>query len=314
MNPSDEQDVRLIQVKMNVQYPYRAVICGEEHIVKGCRVGNLLTDKGEFIFSQFAGGYPLRSARFLEVATLQLNANGEWFINGHNLHSFVGRPDALRLGGITNNEALRVHKAGIRGVAWVQATDDGSITSQLDAMLRFWATAAQPIKVTEKPINDFLNHLSVTMHSFTLFKGWSQPIWLTGFHQVGVVTAEPTREQIELASVAAELKQTKTQLRKIQAAANKTLKEAMSKWMRFDPSGMSADTKARIEKAVKLYLTDPEKHSPSKIAAEFKVSRTSVSKWFTAFTKETGFPVVTHQRHESVADQFEANSGDDVEE
>jgi hypothetical protein len=36
--------------KMSVNYPYRAVICGEEYIVKGWRNGNLLTDKGEFIF------------------------------------------------------------------------------------------------------------------------------------------------------------------------------------------------------------------------------------------------------------------------
>ncbi len=73
--------------------------------------------------------------------------------------------------------------------------------------------------------------------------------------------------------------------------------------MRFDPPRMSADTKARIEKAVKLYITNPEKRSLKKIADEFGVSRKTVSVWFKQFTAETGYPVVTHRHHISVREQ-----------
>ncbi|MGH7980214.1 MAG: hypothetical protein ACREE6_12640, partial [Limisphaerales bacterium] len=106
---------------------------------------------------------------------------------------------------------------------------------------------------------------------------------------------------------AAELEQTKAKLRKAEAAANITWKEALSKWMRFEPAGMKADTRARIEKAVKMYLTDPDKHSLAKIAAEFCVSRTTVSGWFAKFTTETGFRVVTFERHETVVDHLKTD-------
>jgi hypothetical protein len=90
--------------KMSVKYPYRAVICGEEYIVKGWRDGNLLTDKGEFVFSRLLGkqvesewpgeigrvpsNYPIHSATLLEVAMLQSDEKGGWLLNGHNLWSF----------------------------------------------------------------------------------------------------------------------------------------------------------------------------------------------------------------------------------
>ena len=60
--------------------------------------------------------------------------------------------------------------------------------------------------------------------------------------------------------------------------------------------------------AVKMYMNEPEKRSLAKIAKEFGVSRTAVSKWFKLFTKETGFPVITFQRHESVRDHLRTNS------
>lgn len=88
---------------------------------------------------------------------------------------------------------------------------------------------------------------------------------------------------------------------KAEGAASSTLEEALSKWMRFNPPGMRADTKAKIQRAVQLYMT-PDMRSESKIAAEFSVSRKQVSTWFKQFTAATGFPVVIHKRHESVRD------------
>jgi transposase-like protein len=79
------------------------------------------------------------------------------------------------------------------------------------------------------------------------------------------------------------------------------LQEALSHWWRFDPRNMRANTKARISRAVQLYSLQGMR-SESKIAAEFRVSRKQVSKWFKTFTDATGFKVVTHKRHESVRD------------
>jgi hypothetical protein len=67
---------------------------------------------------------------------------------------------------------------------------------------------------------------------------------------------------------------------------------------------MSADTKARISKAVQMYSTDPEKRSLAKIAAEFRVSRKTVSEWLAKFKAETGYSVVTYNRHVSVKEQL----------
>ena len=101
---------------------------------------------------------------------------------------------------------------------------------------------------------------------------------------------------------------TKAQLRKAESAASDTFKEAMSKWFRFAPQGMSADTAARIAKAVQMYSSDPEKRSLAKIAAEFRVSRKTVSVWFEKFRKETGFQVVLFRCHESVKEHLKSDS------
>jgi outer membrane murein-binding lipoprotein Lpp len=97
--------------------------------------------------------------------------------------------------------------------------------------------------------------------------------------------------------------QLKEERDKAQKAAAATIKEALSAWWRFEPAGMGADTKARIEKAVKIYTADPDKRSLAKVAKEFRVSRKTVSKWLATFTEETGFPVVIHKRHVSVKAQ-----------
>ncbi len=87
---------------------------------------------------------------------------------------------------------------------------------------------------------------------------------------------------------------------KASVTAAATLKEALAKWLNFNPPGMRPITKAKITRAVHLYATTMR--SESKIAAEFGLSRKQVSKWFKLFTEATGFPVVTHRRHQSVRD------------
>ncbi len=137
---------------------YRAVIFGEEHIVKGWNGENLLTDKGEFVFrrlkgkqvdSEWAGeipggvpsNHPIQSTTLLEVATLQSDENGGWLLNGHNFLPLQFLPAGCRLNGITSSEVLRVHKGKIHAVAWVQAISAGNITLQLDTVLADWKTA-----------------------------------------------------------------------------------------------------------------------------------------------------------------------------
>jgi transposase len=94
------------------------------------------------------------------------------------------------------------------------------------------------------------------------------------------------------------------ELAKAQTAASAKLEEALAAWYRFEPSGMRRETQAIIEKAVRLYLTNPDKHSFAKIAADFNVTPKTVSVWFKKFEKETGYRVVTHRRHESVRDRL----------
>jgi tartrate dehydratase beta subunit/fumarate hydratase class I family protein len=108
------------------------------------------------------------------------------------------------------------------------------------------------------------------------------------------------------AATQTELAQARAERDTAQETASLTVEEALGKWMRFEPPGMAAVTKARIEKAVKLYMTDPEKRSLSKIAKEFQVSRKTVSTWFKMFTMETGLPVIAYKRHESVKAHLQA--------
>jgi len=307
-------------ISMSVKFPYRAVICGEEHIVKGWRGRKLITDKGRFFVGHIYGDWQIQAARFLEVALIQSDEKGGWLVNGKPLSFLDSLPMSERLSAIPGDENLRVYKDRICAVAWFDlAGNSARITELLDAVIKFWNTASlPPIKSDEEPsFAKVLNTLTHSLHNISkyreLFATWSKPVWLTEFRHVAQkIPISPQQKQ--LANVAIELQETKEQLRKSQAAANDNLKEALSKWMRFDPSGMSADTKARIEKAVKIYLTDPDKHSLKKIADEFNVSRTTVSKWFAKFAKETGYKVVTHQRHESVSDHLNADSVQNAEE
>ena len=93
-------------------------------------------------------------------------------------------------------------------------------------------------------------------------------------------------------------------------AAGLKLKEAAREFMRMQIPGITPDRRARVKEAVYMYTTDPEKRSISKIAAEFKVSKQCVSKWFNEFKSATGFTVIIYRRHESVRSHLQAENRD----
>lgn len=128
-------------------------------------------------------------------------------------------------------------------------------------------------------------------------------------------SAESLQKQIQ--ATQSKLAEAESARQQAEIVAALTLEEALRKWMRFDPRNMKATTKARIESAVKTYITNPELRSLAKIAEQFSVSRKTVSAWFARFTEETGFRVVRHVQHEGVearlraeADQKRQQEGD----
>jgi hypothetical protein len=184
---------------MIVTYPYLAVICGEEHAVKGWRDGNLLTDKGEFVFNLLHGDHSIQSARLVEVALLRLDQNGDWLLNGRNFRMLEFLPAGNRLSGITSREDLRVHKGEIHAVAWFQTKSAEDIIRLLDTILDSWKTASQPDKLKEMfstPYHQATIGLGNVISSFTVFKDWGKPIWLTKFQQV----ANPNLARLEITS------------------------------------------------------------------------------------------------------------------
>jgi hypothetical protein len=192
-----------VPAKMSVKYPYRAVICGEEHFVEGWNGGNLITRKGEFVFSRLHGDYPIQSARLLEVALLQLDEKGEWILNGHNLNSLqFFLPGGKRFYDITNDEDMRVYKDEIHAVAWIQTDGEGNITDLLDTILFFWKSAARDIKnaayvysikenTKASAIAKIVAGLAVGLSSFGKSAQRSNPIWLTKFHPAAENNLDP---------------------------------------------------------------------------------------------------------------------------
>jgi excisionase family DNA binding protein len=180
------------------KYPYLAVICGEEHAVKGWREGNLLTDKGEFAFNLLHGDLSIQSARLVEVALLQFDQNGEWLLNGHNLRMLEFLPAGNRLSGIINREDLRVHKREIHAVAWFQGKIAEDIIPLLDTILDSWKTVEQPNKIKEmfSPSQQFGIGLGNVVSSFTMFKDLGKPIWLTKFQPVAATNQNIARLEI----------------------------------------------------------------------------------------------------------------------
>jgi hypothetical protein len=195
------QDIQTVSGKAGIQYPYLAVICGEEHAVKGWRDGNLLTGKGEFVFNPLHGDRSIESARLVEVALLQLDEKGEWLLNGHHLKMLEYLPAGNRLSGITSREDLRLHKGEIHAVAWVQAENAEDIIRLLDTILDSWKTASQPDKIKEMfstPYHQATIGLGNFVSDFTVFKDWGDPIWLTKFQPVA--KTNQNLDRLEMAS------------------------------------------------------------------------------------------------------------------
>lgn len=177
---------------MNFSYPYRAVLCGEEHIVEGWRGNHLVTDKGRFAIGHIYGSWQIQTCRILEVATVQSDNNGSWLVNGKTLETLKRISLGVRLGDIPNDENLRVYKNKICAAVWMDTGKAPNVTELLDEIIRFWKTATLPPakKPYEEPIwATALTMLSHGLYSIQrykeLFPTWSKPIWLTKFRLVG---------------------------------------------------------------------------------------------------------------------------------
>jgi hypothetical protein len=156
--------------------------------VKGWHGGNLVTDKDEFVFTRH-DNYSVPSDRLLEVALLQLDQNGEWLLNGHNLRSLQSMsflPASSRLHEITRGEILRVHKGEIHAVAWVQTKSDVNVTNLLNTISSFWKRVSQPAKLNANVsiLQEIGLHLGESLSYMGIMTGLSQPIWLTEFHPI----------------------------------------------------------------------------------------------------------------------------------
>ena len=166
---------RSFKLTMSVAYPYRAIICGTEHIVRSCDGRSIVTDKGKFQFVQLAGGYPIHAARLLDLATLVLDEKGEWLINGYKLNLLSYTRNAPHLFSILEAEALRVYKGEICGIAWVQTKERPyeGITNILDRVLKFWATPI-PLQPKKQPegFSDVMGELSENLMGMSHLRGW----------------------------------------------------------------------------------------------------------------------------------------------
>jgi hypothetical protein len=179
--------------KAIAQYPYRAVICGEEYIVNGWRGSHLLTNKGEFVFSQLFEDNTIYSARILEVSLVRSDGDDEWLINGHNRHLLQSMPAGGRFACITYDENLRVYREQICAAAWIQTNSAVHLTSLLDSLLETWKTVSQPIEVKKflSPNGQLVRGIGNTISYFTTFKDWGNPIWLTKFHPAAKNNLDP---------------------------------------------------------------------------------------------------------------------------
>ena len=138
---------------MSVKFPYRAVISGEEHIVKGWQRRKLITDKGSFFVGHIYGDWQIQFHRLFEVALLQSDGKGGWLLNGKEFSLLNSLPMGLRLSGIPSDENLRVYKDRICAVAWIDKTGNwAKVTELLDEVISSWRTALlPPIKSDEEP-------------------------------------------------------------------------------------------------------------------------------------------------------------------
>ena len=203
-NPSNSGNIR----QMNFTYPYRAIICGEEHIVEGWQGNKLITDLGEFFVSHIYGDWQLQTQRIFEVATIQSDGKGDWLVNGKLLSNLKAISMNVRFSEIPKNETLRVHKKKICAAAWIETGQAPNVTELLDEIARFWKAVSLPVVKPDAEEPHWARALDLISRGLfdiqtykELFPTWSKPIWLTEFRVVGQIT-----KPVEVEVISSQLK------------------------------------------------------------------------------------------------------------
>ena len=187
-------------VFVNVHFPYRAVICGEKHIVKGWRGRKLITNNGGFFVRHIYGDWQIQAHRLFEVAVIQPDGNGDWLLNGKPLSLLKSLPMGARLADIPGDENLRVYEERICAVAWFQIALLKSVTEFLDKLTNFWKQASQPADEKASLGETVLLGLHEIFEWKSVAGAWSKPVWLTEFRPV----ARRKLERAELKTIPAQ--------------------------------------------------------------------------------------------------------------
>ncbi len=252
---------------MSVRFPYRAVIFGEEHIVKGWQGRTLLTDKGGFFVQQLDGDFQIQAARLLEVAWLQPGESRQWLLNRRNLHALQLMPLGKRLESITCDEDLRTQKGKICAVAWFHLLNKStsSITELLDKILTFWEIASEldPESISDggTRIVKLWRKSTLDLDYHRIFVGWSKPVWLTEFRPAGQnIPILPAEKR--LAKTDAELQETKAQPTNALVETVKTTKHKATKTRQPKPV-------ARVKNIVAPTKSPPEFFTKIENAADY---------------------------------------------
>jgi hypothetical protein len=295
---------------------YKAIIEGQGCYVSGWTLtGTLqLADGSEIAMTPLFPQQKL-SGKIWRIARLKRRKvdwlKVDWLIDGVNLSSALSRPGALPNWPKTQYyHALRMlsEMLNLRLVSGCPGLWSDIGTKELQSAVEKKALCLEKLRsvvavaftdsnMTRGFARSYIattNHFK--RHDERMLKAPTSlfiPILLTRFDVIANRTTNDT------------LRQTQDKLDKAEQAASLTLNEAVELFMRLDLPGINVRTRARIKEAVFIYNTDPEKHSLTKIAKEFRVSKQCVSKWFKQFKSATGVPVITHQKNESVRSHFE---------
>ena len=197
---------------MSVQYPYRAVIFGEEHTVQGWRGRNLVTDTGSFTVRHiYSPDWPIQDHQLVEVATVQADGKGGWLVNGYPLPHYLNRLCmSERFQNISTDETLKLHKIKIFAGAWFGIPNSPETSRLVDLLMEFWHGARQRIGNPKQgrliaPMWDLPTILDT--RPCQLEKGgWSSPHWLSEFRPVEKKPRHP-KKQIEDAAHLPQLQQ-----------------------------------------------------------------------------------------------------------
>ena len=83
-------------ISMAFQFPYRAIICGEEHIVKSWQGRKLITSGGNYLIGHIYGDSTIHNHRLLEIAMIRSDGNDGWLVNDKPLLFLEKLPIGLR--------------------------------------------------------------------------------------------------------------------------------------------------------------------------------------------------------------------------